>query len=77
MGNRCCQGGDGGDADVCACAGRWARGREHYHRQAQVAEYEADEAARDCGCKAPERDGDEEERMQALEYLRWLSACAA
>jgi hypothetical protein len=63
-----CQCGDRRDADVRAGARGRARGREHDHGEADVPEDEPDEAAQDRGDEAPERDGDEEERVQALEY---------
>jgi hypothetical protein len=56
------------DADVRTRAGGRARRRQDDHRQADVAENEADETSCD-GCdEAPECDRDEEKRVQALEY---------
>jgi hypothetical protein len=70
VGDGRCQGGDRGDPDVGAGPRRRARRRENDDGQAYVAEHETDETARDRGRKAPEGDGDEGERVQALEYRR-------
>ena len=70
MRDSCSERGDRRDADVRARAGCRARSGCHDHGQTDVAEHKADETARDGGREAPERYGDQEERVQALEYLR-------
>jgi hypothetical protein len=70
VGHRGREGGDGRDADVRAGACRRARGCEDDDRQADVAEDEPYQPAGEGSDEAPERDGDEEERVQALEYRR-------
>jgi hypothetical protein len=56
------------DADVCSGTRGRARSGQHYDRQADVAENQADETARQRGGEAPERDEDQDESVQALEY---------
>ena len=56
------------NADVRPGAGRGARRCQHDHGQAEIAEHEADQAARQSRDEAPGGDRDEEERVQALEY---------
>ena len=70
MCDRCSKGRDSRDTDVRPGACRRARGRDDDHRETDVSQHEADEAARQSGDEAPEPDCDEEESVQALEYPR-------
>jgi hypothetical protein len=54
------EGGERRDADICACAGGRGRGGQNYDRQADIAEDQPDEAARERGEKAPEGDAREQ-----------------
>ena len=62
--------GSGRDPDVRAGSGRRARGRKNDDRKANVPQNQANQAARKRGGEAPDSDGDEEESVQSLEYLR-------
>ena len=68
MRDRCSEGRDGRDTDVRPRTRGRARGGEDEHRQPDVPQHEAHEAARQRGDEAPEAHSDEEESVQALEY---------
>ena len=68
MGDRCGKGRDSRDTDVRPGACCRARGRDDDHREPDVSQHEADEAARQRGDEAPQAHCDEEESVQALEY---------
>jgi hypothetical protein len=68
VGDRRGEGRDGGDADVRPGTRRRVRGGEDEHREPDVSQHEAHEAAGQSGDEAPETDCDEEESVQALEY---------
>jgi hypothetical protein len=59
---------EGRDTDVGPGTRGRARGCEDEHREPDVSEHEADEAARQRGDEAPEADRNKEERVQAFEY---------
>lgn len=62
------EGREGRDPDVRSGTGRGARGGEDDDGKPDVAQDEADESPREGGGEAPDRDSDEDECVQALEY---------
>lgn len=68
VGDRRSQGCERRDPDVCAGAGCGARGSENQDGEADVAQDETDEPARDRGDEAPESDCGKKQGVQALEY---------